>query len=457
MKGTDGYTVRDSEAITEVQTQKYAGYHVSANRTADKNVKAQCKKMNARLGEAALYGSFKGGLSPALGAHVIVQTVHTVGDYGCILWCPGGGSRSASAKRNMQAIQEVHDRGARVTLGAQRRQAHETPRAVLGQESAALRAERELVRMWGSVRMLNEERHPVAQILYTLLTEVVHGSGGAKRPAFADKMYDAMEGILGNDMARRTVTKAGGAITKAKYKEATRLGYERRCQKAYGDELRRTPSGTALAITKPRFGLAWYLATAASSVKFGRNLTIYRWTQLICGGHNLGSRTGHYTNGKYGCECGHQLQTPQHVLCGGCPRAEDEHERWLTHGGAGVQSMVELLGPTVVYIYRGHSVDRRWMQLNSWMNGQATLIQQTTTGKMQTPQDLVGAILVHVQKALQTTPAYAKTKFLGAENTDKRRDNRGRVGGTDTRARTGGDKRKRGAADEASRGGARAR
>ena len=119
--------------------------------------------------------------------------------------------------------------------------------------------------------------------------------------------------------------------------------------------------------------------------------------------------------------------------------------------------MVELLGPTVVYIYRGHSVDRRWIQLNSWMNGQATLIQQTTTGKLQTPQDLVGAILVHVQKALQTTSAYAKTEFLGAENTDKRRDNRGREGGTDTRTRAGGDKRKRGAAGEAGRGGARAR
>jgi hypothetical protein len=119
--------------------------------------------------------------------------------------------------------------------------------------------------------------------------------------------------------------------------------------------------------------------------------------------------------------------------------------------------MVELLGPTVVYIYRGHSVDRRWLELNAWMNGQATLIQHTATGELQTPQDLVGAILIHVQKALQTTSAYAQTKFLGEENTNKRRDNRGRVGGTDTRTRTGGDKRKRGAADEAGRGGARAR
>ena len=84
-------------------------------------------------------------------------------------------------------------------------------------------------------------------------------------------------------------------------------------------------------------------------------------------------------------------------------------------------------------------------------------MRQTATGEMQTPQDLVGEILIHVQKALQTTSAYAKTKFQGAENTDKRRDNRGRVGGTDTRARTGGDKRKRGTADEAGRRGERAR
>ena len=109
--------------------------------------------------------------------------------------------------------------------------------------------------------------------------------------------------------------------------------------------------------------------------------------------------------------------------------------------------MVELLGPTVVWIYRGHSVDRRWLQLNSWMNGQAVVVQQTATGETQTPQDLVGEILVHVQKALQTTSAYAQTKFLGAENAGGRRDNRGRVGGTETRARTGGGKRKRGAAD----------
>ena len=145
------------------------------------------------------------------------------------------------------------------------------------------------------------------------------------------------------------------------------------------------------------------------------------------------------------------------MLCGGCPRAEDEHERWLTRGGDGISSMAELLGPTVVYIYRGNSVDRRWLQLNSWMNGQATLVRQTTTGELQTPQDLVGAILVHVQNALQTTSAYAKTKFQGAENTDKRRDNRGRVGGTDTRARTGGDKRKRGAADVGGNGAGRKR
>ena len=233
---------------------------------------------------------------------------------------------------------------------------------------------------------------------------------------------------------------ARDSVTKDKYKEATRKGYERRCQKAYEDGLRRTASGTALLITKPRFGLAWYLATAASSVMFGRNLTIYRWTQLICGGHNLGSRTGHYDGGKFGCECGHQLQTPQHVLCGGCPRAEDEHERWL-------KRMVELLGPTVVWIYRGHSVDRRWLQLNSWMNGQAVVIQQTATGETQTPQDLVGEILSHVQKALQTTTAYANDEFRGAASTGRRRDNRGRAGGTDTRTRAGGGKRKRGAVD----------
>ena len=105
--------------------------------------------------------------------------------------------------------------------------------------------------------------------------------------------------------------------------------------------------------------------------------------------------------------------------------------------------MIELLGPTVVWIYRGHSVDRRWLQLNSWMNGQVQVVRQTATGEMQTPQDLVGAILIHVQKALQTTSAYAKADFLGAENTGKRRDSRGRANGTDTRARAGGDKRKR--------------
>jgi hypothetical protein len=79
------------------------------------------------------------------------------------------------------------------------------------------------------------------------------------------------------------------------------------------------------------------------------------------------------------------------------------------------------------------------------------------TGELQTPQDSVGAILVHVQKALQTTSAYAQTKFLGAENTDRRRDNRGHVGGTDARTRAGGDKRKRGAADATGRGDARTR
>jgi len=438
--GTEGRVVSESQAITEVKHQKYGGYHISADGTATKNVSQQCKKMNAKLGEVGLYGSFKGGLSPALGGHVVVQTVHTVGDYGCALWGPVGDMGSANARRNVKAIQEVQDRAARVVLGAQRRQAHETPRAVLGQEPAALRIEREIVRTWGSIRLLDRERHPVAQILYILLTEATRGNGGARRPALADKMYVAVENMLGNNMARRTVTGGRDSVTKDKYKEATRKGYERRCQKAYENELRRTASGTALLITKPRFGLAWYLATAASSVMFGRNLTIYRWTQLICGGHNLGSRTGHYNDGEYGCECGHQLQTPQHVLCGGCPRAEDEHERWL-------RRMVELLGPTVVWIYRGHSVDRRWLQLNSWMNGQAVVVQQTATGETQTPQDLVGEILVHVQKALQTTSAYAQTKFLGAENAGGRRDNRGRVGGTETRARTGGGKRKRGAAD----------
>ena len=284
----------------------------------------------------------------------------------------------------------------------------------------------------------------MAQILYILLADAVRGNEEARRPAIVDKMYAAMENILGNGLARRTVMGPRGDVTKDKYKEATRAGYERRCQKAYEDELRRTPSGTALLITKPRFGLAWYLATAASSVRFGRNLTIYRWTQLICGGHNLGSRTGHYVDGEYGCACGHQLQTPQHVLCGGCPRAEREHERWLTR-------MIELLGPTVVWIYRGHSVDRRWLQLNSWMNGQVAVVRQTATGEMQTPQDLVGEILIHVQKALQTTSAYATTDFLGAENAHKRQDNRGRVGGTDTRKRARGSKQKGG--EESAEGG----
>jgi hypothetical protein len=117
--------------------------------------------------------------------------------------------------------------------------------------------------------------------------------------------------------------------------------------------------------------------------------------------------------------------------------------------------MTELLGPTVVWIYKGHSVDRRRLQLNSWMNGQVQVVRQTATGEMQTPQDLVGEILIHVQKALQTTSAYATTDFLGAENAHKRQDNRGRVGGTDTRKRARGSKQKGG--EESAEGGSAGR
>ena len=127
----------------------------------------------------------------------LLQTVHTVGDYGCALWGPVGDMGSANARRNVKAIQEVQDRAARVVLGAQRRQAHETPRAILGQEPAALRIEREIVRTWGSIRMLDRERHPVAKILYIMLTEATRGNGGARRPALADKMYVAVENMLG--------------------------------------------------------------------------------------------------------------------------------------------------------------------------------------------------------------------------------------------------------------------
>ena len=67
------------------------------------------------------------------------------------------------------------------------------------------------------------------------------------------------------------------------------------------------------------------------------------------------------------------------------------------------------LGSVAVWIYRGDSVDRRWLRLNSWMNGHAAMVPTTADGAQQMPQDLVGAILVHVRDALETTTAYTRT------------------------------------------------
>ena len=195
------------------------------------------------------------------------------------------------------------------------------------------------------------------------------------------------------------------------------------------DELNRTTSGAALLRMKPRFGLAWYLATAVCSVKFGRSLTLYRVAQLRCGAHNLGSRVGHYVGGSFKCVCGHPMQTPAHVLCGGCARTAAAHERWL-------QAMEGLLTRGAVWVYRNDSVDGRWMRLNSWLNGRVVL-QRAAGGVIPpaTGQAVVSATLDYVRVALATMAAYADSATQGPALVVGRRDVRGHAGGTSSRTR----------------------
>jgi len=267
-------------------------------------------------------------------------------------------------------------------------------------------------------------------VLQVLLREVDAGNANAARqPAFAKKMHSALVLQLGRTNARATFSAAAGAMADGRYRELAKAGRARRRQKVYEDELNRTASGAALLRMKPCFGLAWYLATAVCSVKFGRSLTLYRVAQLRCGAHNLGSRVGYYAGGSFECVCGNPMQTPAHVLCGDCPRTAVAHERWL-------QAMEDLLTRGAVWIYRNDSVDGRWMRLNSWLNGRVVL--QRAAGGLIPPatgQAVVSTTLDYVRDALAVMAGYADADTRGPGLVQGRREVRGHAGGTSSRVR----------------------